>query len=61
MNSSTSNVAKAIGAGIALSGAIAVMSTSVSGNSMKRKIKKTAKKAGDALTNMVSNAQYMMK
>jgi hypothetical protein len=52
---------KAIGAGMAVGGVAAALTNAVAGSSMKRTIKKTVKKAGNALTDMMSNAQSMMK
>ena len=61
MNKSTTDMLKAVGAGMAVGGAAAALTNAVAGSSMKRTFKKTLKKAGNALTDMMTNAQGMMK
>jgi len=61
MNKSTTDTIKAIGAGMAVGGAAAALTNALVGSSMKRSMKKTFKKAGSFLTDMMSNAQSMMK
>ena len=61
MNKSTTDTMKAIGAGMAVGGVAAALTNAVAGSSMKRTVKKTFKKAGNALTDLMSNAQSMMK
>ena len=61
MNKSTADAMKAIGAGMAVGGAAAAITNAVAGSSMKRTIRKTVKKAGNALTDIMSNASGMMK
>ncbi|MBE6834714.1 MAG: hypothetical protein E7515_00520 [Ruminococcaceae bacterium] len=61
MNKATTDTMKAIGAGMAIGGAAAAITNAVTGSSMKRTLKKTVKKAGSALTDMMNNAQSMMK
>lgn len=61
MHNTMSTVAKTVGISLAVGGAAAVMSTALTNTSTKRKIMKSAKKAGTVLNGMLNNAQYMMK
>ena len=62
MNKSTTDTLKAIGAGMAVGGAAAAITNAVAGSSsMKKTLKKSFKKAGNALTDFMSGAQGMMK
>ncbi len=52
---------KAIGAGMLAGTAALAMTSAMSNNSTKKKMKKTAKKAVDTFSNVVDNMNTMMK
>ncbi len=52
---------KAIGAGMLAGTAALAMTSAMSNNSTKKKMKKTAKKAVDTFSNVVDNMNSMMK
>jgi len=60
MNKSTTDVMKAVGAGMAVGGVAAAITNALTNTSMKRTLKKTAKKAGSFITDLMNNAQSMM-
>lgn len=55
------NTMKAIGAGMLAGTAALAMTSAMSNNSTKKKMKKTAKKAVDTFSNVVDNMNTMMK